>query len=268
MTTLLQNIKNSLTNARTMVEQGPEGTVTFVEINSNPMTGVYFVSKKKSAANPEVHDIDMHMIQQPEYYPDSPDDLVDTRNFGFSKYEERCEKNNKEHRFSRFRWKTLFNELIHVIEDTCQEYGGVLCFENGDMTDYGVGNVFVLHFCDILNIFLEQENNRVPELYLKTALLGDLYGATKNMLMDDVLTKNQTKFLVQEADFIYTWFCFYDNKSFVPIRTTVFEDSPRLQESSFFSNNTPFRKHQQGKMKQIYQDRSQFTVNLSLYRTI
>jgi hypothetical protein len=164
--------------------------------------------------------------------------------------------NGKDQHFSKFNWKQKFFELCKVINNADKEYEGIQCYENGDMTNDRIGNVFIFHVCNVIKIFMEgAKNQRLPELYIKTVLMGELYSCTKNTLIEELLDKDQMKFLIQEADFVYTWFSYWENASILPICTTVFENSDIFKGSSFFTNDSTFHRHQQGKVKQLYQDR-------------
>lgn len=215
--------------AQAMVETGPVGTDCIIQISSNPLTGCLFTADKKSPTSPELNDISITVIAEPEYYLQKPDDLCDIKNEGYTKYISRCDKKGQKERFTRFEWKKQFANLHEIILNSIQEYRGIKCYKNGDMTDDSDGNLFIMHVCDVLNIFAMSFNDKLPELYLKTCMLGELYKCTKNKLLDKkVFNMNKMKFLFQEIDFIYVWFCYCENKSFLPIRTEIDEVDNRL----------------------------------------
>jgi hypothetical protein len=263
-----ETVRESLETARRMVETGSIGTAAFVELTSNPLTGVWWTAEKKNETYPELNDIEINLIAEPSYYPEKPDDLMDLRNNAFLKYVMRCDENKIVDKLTRFEWKMKMSEILRIIDGSTEEYGGVKCYENGDMEDGSDWNMYILHVCDVFNIAVEEENERFPELYLESAFLGEFYEHSRNELFHKLLTNNQIDFLMEEIDFVYSWFSYWNNQSIVPIRTRVFDDSTIFKESKFFTNDHIFRRHQSGKMKQLYQDRNNLTVSITPYRSI
>jgi hypothetical protein len=263
-----ETVQESLATAQRMVETGSIGTVAFVELTSNPLTGVWWTAQKKNETDLELNDIEIALIAEPDNYPEKPEDLMDLKNDAFLKYEMRYDKNKIVDRLSRFEWKMKMTEILRIIAGCTEEYGRMKCYENGDMEDNTDWNMYTLHVCDVFNIAVEEENERFPELYLESAFLGEFYEHSRNELFHKLLTKNQINFLIEEIDFVYSWFSYWNNQSIVPIRTKVFDDSTRFKELKFFTNDHIFCQHQEGKMKQLYQDRNNLTVSITPYRSI
>jgi hypothetical protein len=267
--TLSEKVKTSISVARDHVLNGYVGTTSFVELHSNPLTGLYLQTLKEAKSSEQANEIEERVVPEPDHYPDKPEDVMDMINQEYAEYEKRCDDSGKEKRFSRFTWKKHFSDLRQVIEDATQQYEGIVCYENGDTPDNCSGNMLVLHVCDVINMFIEGAyNQRKPGLYLRTAMLGDLDTVTKITLFDDILTKNQLKFLVQEVDFVYAWFAYWNNKSILPIRTTVCKESTVFKKSAFFTNDKTFREHQEGKLRQLYIDRYCIETCINNYRCI
>jgi hypothetical protein len=267
--TLSEKVKKSIIDARDHVLHGYANTTSFVEISSNPLTGLYLKTVNEATSGEETNEIEEILVSEPEFYPDKPDDIMDMINQEYVRYEKRCDDSGKDRRFSRFTWKKKFSEIRQVIEDATKQYEGVVCYEHGDTADSCAGNILVLHVCDILNLFIERAyNERMPELYVRTAMLADLNAITSNTLFDDILNKDQLKFLIQEVDFIYAWFAYWNNHSSLPIRTTVCKDSSIFKKSSFFTNDDTFRQHQEGKLHQLYIDRHCIETCINVYRCI
>jgi hypothetical protein len=268
--TFTDSVKASFETAKAMVETGPEGTECFIEISSKPLTGCLFTADKKNPMNPELNDISITVLAEPAFYPEKPEDLCDIKNEGYAKYISRCDKKGQEERFTRFEWKKNFANVREVILKCIEEYGGIKCYKNGDMSDESEGNLFIMHVCDILNVFVMSYNKKVPELYLKTCMLSELEEDTKNDLLDKkVLNLDEMKFLFQEIDFFYIWFCYWEKKSFLLIRTEVDPRNNRsFEDAVFFTKDAVFCRHQDGKLKQMYQDRISINDNVMPYRYI
>jgi hypothetical protein len=131
---------------------------------------------------------------------------------------------------------------------------GVKVYEDGNMENDTIGNVMILHPCDIMNVHIHYLNNDVPELYVNSETLPSIRPNMMNELVHSMFDEDQLRFFEEEIDFIYLCYCYYGNYSFLPIRTRVPIDSTVFRQSSFFTNDDHFVQHQIGKLKAVNQD--------------
>jgi hypothetical protein len=142
------------------------------------------------------------------------------------------------------------DEICQLIDDEIRQYHGIMCFEDGDHTNLDYRNVFFMHICDIINIFvtdimhMDQVEFKIP-----TNLLFEIPSKFRNRLTDKRLSEaQQRRFLLHHCESFYMIYSYYANYSFMGIRTHANKFNTKLLHSSFLMNDDYFVKHQKGKI--------------------
>jgi hypothetical protein len=124
-----------------------------------------------------------------------------------------------------------------------------MCFEDGNHNNLDYRNVFLMHVCDIINIFITDMLHMDDATFMiPTNLLYELLKKFKNKLTNRRLLEAQRRFLLHHCESFYTIYAYYGNYSFMGIRTFINEYNDKLAHSAFFMNDDFFIKHQQGKI--------------------
>jgi hypothetical protein len=124
-------------------------------------------------------------------------------------------------------------------------------FEDGHVEHDDFKNVFFLHICDVINIYVNKRAGVKTKLVLKTELLSEIKEDMADMIFTKLLKgKNLDRFNYQIDEF-YIAFCYYCNTSFIPIYMCIEKDSKVFVKSKKFTNDLHFTRHQEGKMNSI-----------------
>jgi hypothetical protein len=272
LSTLSPQFKKKLAEARARAEKAEENTCNFVEINSNPVTSLYLITRKLKNDGSGEKDIHMSFEMQTNDFPTMPvtDDLCDKQGYRWyltkvkSDYDLGIKTKFEPIKFPE--WKEMLYNMRHMIDASIKTYHGIKCYEDGDLTNDNIKNVYFLHVCDVMNLFMNKKTNKGTTLLLKSKLLNELKHTTLDQLTSCILDEEYTNFFVENIDFLYITFCYYGNASMLPIRTYIPEDSRIFIHSKFFMNSIHYAKHQRGKLNWVNQTQKG-TMNACVYRT-
>jgi hypothetical protein len=201
----------------------------------------------------------MHVEGQGEHYPKCPGDQNDIRRQGYQWYiEDRVDKHLRVDDKEGMRggpamtYSEYFrrhDEICQIIDDEIRKYHGIMCFEDGNYRNLDYRNVFFMHVCDIINIFVTDMMHMDPvEFKIPTNLLFEIPSKFRNQLTDKRLSEAQRRFLLHHCESFYMIYGYYANYSFMGIRTEINEFNSKLSRSSFLMNDDYFVKHQKGKI--------------------
>jgi hypothetical protein len=272
LSTLSPEFKKKLGEVRDRAEKAEEHTCNFLEINSNPVTSLYLITGQKKNDGSVEKDIHMSFEQQTNDFPVMPvtEALCDKQ--GYSWYTTKVKRDYDLGITSKYEpmkfdyWKEVLYNMRHIIDASIKTYHGIKCYEDGDMTNDNIKNVYFLHVCDVMNLYINKKDKKQTTLLLKSKLLEELKHTTIDQLTTCILNEEYTTFFVDNIDFLYTTYCYYGNASMLPIRTHIAEESRVFMHSKFFMNSVHYAKHQRGKLNWVNQTQKG-TMNACVYRT-
>jgi hypothetical protein len=217
------------------------------------------------------HHYGMHIVGQPPNFPNTPRNMNLMQREGYSRYLRQVLVRDRENGIhiiplSINEWRKDFMTVISVIDRAIRANHGVKCFEDGNMQNNEVGNVYYMHTCDIMNVYMRRMQNEVPVIYLPSPSLNSIRIETRNELTDSLFSTNQLKFFVQNIDFLYNSYAYFANYSFIPIRTLLEADDVFIT-ASFYTHDNHFRTHQEGKLEVIERDQ-RYDLATIKYRTV
>jgi hypothetical protein len=261
-----------LANAVRCAENAEEGTVTFAAMSSNPVRSMYLTTQEEKDDGSGLREYGMHIVGQPPNFPETPRTMVLMQREGYRRYLTRVLVDQRQEGvhlvpLSIGEWRQTFMSVISVIDEAIRDSHAVMCFEDGDFENKSVTNIFYLHVCDIMNVYMNRLDEEVPVIYLPSPSLVELKLSTRNMLTDRLFNSRQLNFFTQEIDFLYNSYAYFANYSFVPIRTLVEHDDTVWKTAGFYTHDNHFREHQEGKLKVIARDQSSRNFVNQYYRT-
>jgi hypothetical protein len=229
LSTLSPEFKKKLGEVQDRAEKAEEHTCNFLEINSNPVTSLYLITGQKKNDGSVEKDIHMSFEQQTNDFPVMPvtEALCDKQ--GYSWYTTKVKRDYDLGITSKYEpmkfdyWKEVLYNMRHIIDASIKTYHGIKCYEDGDMTNDNIKNVYFLHVCDVMNLYINKKDKKQTTLLLKSKLLEELKHTTIDQLTTCILNEEYTTFFVDNIDFLYTTYCYYGNASMLPIRTHIAE---------------------------------------------
>ena len=161
----------------------------------------------------------------------------------------------------------MFYKVCNIIDTSIKEWHGIKCYEDGDIKNENPTNYYILHVCDVMNIMVHINDTDQPKLVVESSLLKTI-SATIKISGFDIFYDTNTyhSFFKTHVDIFYLCYAYYGNYSFVPIRTLVSKEDSMFKQSSFFTNDDHFVKHQSGKLQEIKQNEKKY-VSRAIYRT-
>jgi hypothetical protein len=250
----------NLEKTKAVAIKGGVGYPHFMQVCRYPVGSLYVTKVSEGEIDGVVSTgISMHVEGQGENYPKRPGGQDEIRKEGYRWYiSDRVDKHLRvDDRCARLggpamTYKEYYrrhSELCLIIDDEIRQYHGIMCYEDGNRHNLDYRNVFFMHVCDIINIFVTDMMHMDPvEFEIPTNLLHEVPKKFKNKLTDNRLTEDQRLFLLHHCESFYTIYGYYGNYSFMGIRTKVNEFNEKLRRSSFFMNDEFFVKHQKGKI--------------------
>jgi hypothetical protein len=250
----------NLEKTKAVAMGGGVGYPHFMQVSRYPMGSLY-VTKVSDEEKNGVREtaVSMHVEGQGDNYPKIPGDQDAIRREGYRWYiTDRVDKHlrvdDKEGRLggpamTYDEYERRHSELTLIIDDEIKKYHGIMCFQDGNRRNLDYRNVFFMHVCDIINIFVTDMMHMDPvEFEIPTNLLYEVPRKFRNSLTDGRLTESQRLFLLHHCESFYMIYGYYGNFSFMGIRTSINEYNSKLRRAAFFMNDDFFVKHQKGKI--------------------
>ncbi len=238
-------------------ESASNGDEFFHEYSYKPLTSMFLTTGELIEGEEQKHEVHIHLIEQHSGYPPQKDSLEDVMEYGYHIFCEKNDQNTAESTgvsrtlYTLIEYKEMFQDIKGVIDRATYGHHGIKCFADGDLNHTNAGNMYHMHTCDIFNMMMHEATNTRIRLLIETSLLPFITPQTKHMLEERLLNCTQRFFLLKNIDIFYITYGYYFNRSFVPIRTRVPQNSNHFRISRFFMNDEHFVQHQRGKMKAI-----------------
>jgi hypothetical protein len=259
LSTLSPEFKVKLEEVRTRAELADTGTANFLEITGCPVTSLYLISGNKKEDGSNKKEIHMSFEQEPSGFPSRPKTDDECEKEGYRMYLTKIKNDydlGKTDVFSGIRfdeWKVTLREIRDCIDMSIKLNHGIKCFQDGNLDNDDIRNVYYMHVCDVMNVYSNRKNGTCVTLFLKSKLLEEIALDMKDVLTNTILTGKYLKFWDDNLDYLYTNYAYHGNGSMLPIRTHVPENDKTFIKSSFFTNNVHFAKHQRGKLNWVNQ---------------
>ena len=264
-----------LRNAKMCAENGEEGDVFFLEVTTSPLVSLYITTGKPIKKESKKKSVSLSFIEQHSSYPKAIENKEEVVRVGYTHFKNVIEEMNDERTAKKIYKNTTLAEYTELLRETStdvdnaiRDYHGILCYQDGNHHNTSLGNLYVLHVCDVMNIMVASMKRNIPKVLVKSALLINLPDDhIKNDLMQTHLRKKNFDFFFAHIDFFYMIYGYYNNHSFVPIRTEVSIHSRVFKKSSFFMNDSHFIRHQKGKLIELNQNQKR-TQSRLIYKSI
>ena len=241
-----------------------EGSCFFLEVSSYPVVSVVVLTGPKEVNTSKKHQLHLQYVVEPTEYSafkkigDSDD------HYGYAIYNDF----NQVQDMTEVIFRTKYNSICQDINKAIHKNHGVQCYEDGDSKNLLTTNVIYIHICDVINIMVDKKKyNKQPEVVVKTTLLRTIESTLINDYEINYLKKEDIEFFFMYADLIYITYAYWNNHSFIPIRTGIDNNSQIFEKSSFFINNDHFLGHQFGKVQEFNQNNDLVTSKM-VYRSI
>jgi hypothetical protein len=259
-------------NAVNRAENGNEGLVTFAPLSSNPVQSMLLTTQDIRDDDSGLRNYHVHIVSQPPNFPETPRNMNLMQREGYRRYLRRVlvtHRSTSAHVIATSfdEWREMFMSVISVMDESIRDRHGVLCFEDGNMNNNDVTNVFYMHICDVMNVYICRLAGEVPVVYLPTPSFNTVNVKSKNMLTDRMLSTEQINFFIQEIDFLYNSYAYFANYSFLPVRTLLEPRDDVITTAHFYTHDDHFRTHQDGKLKVIERDQNRHLATV-VYRSI
>jgi hypothetical protein len=234
-----------------------EGTRHFFELSSKPVTSVFIHTLGLADDDSGEHDLRVETVGQPDSYPEFPANMYATEQEAYADYyrkklaEYREDETNGLNPISFQAYQRRFQRVLEIIDGAVRAHHGVKCFEDGDRTNLNYRNVFYLHVCDVINIYVNRRRGVPTHVYIRTNSLSEISSNLSDELTTELLTGEELETFDYQCDMFYRCFCYYGNYSFLAIRTQVPLNLEEMPLSRFFTNNEHFMQHQFGKVDQL-----------------
>jgi hypothetical protein len=234
-----------------------KGTAHFFELDSCPVFSMFLITGDMKDDGSNERDLEMKFVNQGDHYPTILVKKDDVSNFAYGDYirkkltEYASDQSIPIEILSLSRYIEEYESVLHVLQACIRDNHGVRCFENGDMTQDVYGNVYFLHICDVINIYVNKKKGLRTKLVLKSQLLDEIKDEMKDVLFSKLLKGKKLEIFDYQVDVFYMIMCYYCNHSFIPIRTYIDSKSDVFLKSRFFMNDNHFVRHQNGKMSTI-----------------
>ena len=266
ITSLSPEMNMRLANTKQIAETSKEGTIFFMELSYYPLISLFIRTGGRKEETQNIKHLHLRYVNEPSDYPQFDLENKSPHQLGYENYTTLTQHNNNT-KLSFNSYRTLFDAVVDQINGSISKYHGYLCYEDGDITNGSTRNIIILHVCDVINIISCQSEDRIPPLYIKTRLMSELDPRMCREL-DVTFSTNEIKELFMlQMDFFYVTYAYFGNTSFVPIRTSVDNQSVILNNSAFFTNDDHFVNHQHGKLKELNQTEHN-SITRIVYRSI
>ena len=245
-------------------EHADEDDTFFLQVSSHPVISLFLVTGEEKDPTTGKKHVHLHYSRQDESYPMIVESKLQMEIMGFNLYKIR---KGHDSLVNMIVYKKKLSDLCLDIDNCIKENHGVKCYEDGDRHNHANINVFYLHICDVLNIFINKERKEVIKVTVSTKLLTSISKDIINEFDTSYLRDCNRDFLVDHIDFIYYSYAYLGNNSFIPIRTELNNELGIFAKSSFFMTNDHFIMHQFGKLQEINQNGCGLNSKLA-YRSI
>lgn len=181
---------------------------------------------------------------------DYPKDKYKTIPIGYDWYQENIVSNLnivKDKSFTMREWRSAFLSFVTKIDDAIRQHHGIVCYRSGVDTNQGISNYMVLHFVDVMNIYVRKKWKINEECNIK--ITSDTFNSIPENIVDTftpTLTKKETKFLDENLDILCYLYGYWHNYSNKPIRTQLV-NHPSVHRMFHLSEWDKFEYHQQVK---------------------
>ena len=264
---LSEDWKRRLNEVKRKAMVADEGSTYFLQVSSHPVVSLFIVTGDKLNDTSNERSVHLHYSPQPECYPPVITDTSVLEAMGYEQYNKLNGTMMKKYPTLE-EYKISLYSLFDDIDRTILENHGVRCYDDGCARNKAHTNVFYLHICDVLNIFINKKmHSGTTEVIVSTDMLMSIPTTMSNEFEDSYLRESNKEFLSSNVDFVYYCYAYLGNKSFVPIRTGIKDNSNTFVCSKFFMNNDHFVMHQYGKLQEINQNGCGITSKIA-YRTI
>jgi hypothetical protein len=234
-----------------------EGTRHFFELSSNPVTSVFLHTGELVNDDSNEHEVHIEMVSQPDSFPEVPANMYAIEQEAYADYyrkklaEYRANETNGLNVISFQLYQRRFQNVLETVDNAVRAHHGVKCFEDGDRTNDSFGNVFYLHVCDVINIYVNRRRGMPTNVYIPTNSLDEISDDVVDELTSVLLQGETLSTFDYQCDVFYRCFCYYGNYSFLAIRTQIPMNLDEMLFSRFFTNNPHFMQHQFGKVDQL-----------------
>ena len=264
-----------LTNAKICAENGDEGDVFFLEVTTSPLVSLFITTGKSIKKNSKKKSVSLSFKEQHSSYPTVIETKDEVVRVGYNNFKVVIEEMSDNRKAKKKFKDTTMSEYSDMLREACididssiRDYHGIVCYVDGNHHNRSIGNLYVLHVCDVMNIMVSSMKNKIPKVVVKSSLLMTIPGDhIKNDLMQTHLRKKNFEFFFAHIDFFYMIYGYYNNHSFVPVRTQVSIHSRVFRKSSFFTNDDHFIRHQKGKLIEFNQNEKRSESKL-IYKSI
>jgi hypothetical protein len=234
-----------------------KGITHFYELDSCPVLSLFFITGDMKTDGSNEKEIHMKLVNQPDNYPkvlNCQDDVIWNAygDYIFKKLSAYGKDQSKGCFIKRyFDYWVDFKAVIEVCDNSIREYHGIQCFEDGNTSNEDFRNVLFLHICDLFNIYVNKSEGKPTKLLFKSELLKEINPKMADFLFGKHLNGRNMQTFKYQIDIFYMYYCYYCNKSFLPIRTYIDKASNVFLKSKFFINDNHFARHQKGKLMTI-----------------
>jgi hypothetical protein len=213
--------KENVASLIAYAKSAPINHVHYLQLSSCPMSSVRLIM------NPQMEVEDLHFVGVDEVTT-VPKSIYERFPVGFkwyiTNYGDNKEEFGEDAPMQLGPFKEKLKQFPNKIVDAIRHGNGVKCYKNGDVDNECPHNVVYLHIVDVLNIYVAKNYNK---RYSKDSLVKVLIATEGfHMVSEDFvdtftpsLNSEDLRFMVDNLDIICYQFGYWENDSWLPIRT-------------------------------------------------
>jgi hypothetical protein len=170
-----------------------------------------------SQENPEKHDTHVKMVAQPDNFPKAPQNMYKTQREAYADYyrkkleEFRADKSNGMNAILFDEYRRRFQNVLEIVNRAVHAHHGIKCYDDGNSMNTNLGNVFYLHVCDVINIYVNRRRGVPTHVYIPTNLLNEISDELVDVLTSEMLTGEELETFDYQCNIFYQCFCYYGN---------------------------------------------------------
>jgi hypothetical protein len=109
------------------------------------------------------HEVHIEMVLQPTSFPEVSANMYAIEQEAYADYyrkklaEYRANETNGLNIISFQLYQRRFQNVLETVDNALRAHHGVKCFEDGNTANESFGNIFYLHVCDVINIYVNRQ---------------------------------------------------------------------------------------------------------------
>jgi hypothetical protein len=88
----------------------------------------------------------------------------------------------------------MFIEVTLAVDASIRQTHGIMCHQDGNLTNLDISNVYVLHVCNVMDIHMRKKKGMKTQLFIQTHSLSFILETMRNKLVEETLSGDLLSF--------------------------------------------------------------------------